>query len=264
MAIDNNDRLVRAVNLHQPLQIDKQSLANQTVGQLTSLWRATGRPAQAAIPSGPVVCTKDTLGAFPFNNPPLGDLSNIGGLQISGTLSHHFLVWDRLTHRGGLSGVTTIAQTVGLSIPPDRNAAIDGSDSQWYIEIYTDIGATAVTATVAYTDQTDTARTTTISIGGVAFNRAGRLSRIFPNPGQEIKTITSITHATTGVAGNYGITCGRRLLSQPMGQPIIGVSLDYAQVHMPRVPNDACLWAGVISTATTTGDIRGVIPLYQG
>jgi len=264
MAIDNYDKLIRALGQSQFLPIDKQSLASQTVGSLTSLWTAPGVPGSGATPTGPEICTKNLLGAFPFNNPAPGDLSYLGGLGIAGTISHFLIGYDRLIHRAGLSGVTTTAQPVGLSIPPNRNAAPDGSDVEWFIEIYSLIGTTAVTATVNYTDQTDTARATMVSIGGNSNNRQGRLTRIFPNPGETIKTITAITHATTGTAGNYGVTCGKRLLTESMGAPSIGVSLDFADVDMTQIPNDACLWLMVSSSAASSGDIRGALTIIQG
>ena len=264
MAIDNYDKLIRALGQSQLLQIDKQSISNQAASSLTSLWAAGGIPAPGAAPTDPEICTKDLLGAFPFNNPGLGDLSYLGGAWLAGTISHLLIGYDRLTHRAGLSGATTTAQSVGLSIPTGRGAAVDGSGVDWFVEIYTLIGTTVVTATVAYTDQTDTARTTTISLGGASFNRPGRLSRIFPNPGETIKTITSITHATTGTPGNYGITCGKRLFAAPMGTPNIGVNRDFAEISMPQVPNNACIWLVLNSSGANSGDMRGALTMLQG
>jgi hypothetical protein len=172
--------------------------------------------------------------------------------------------YDRLTHRAGLSGTVTIAQPVELSIPPSRNAADDGADVEWFIEIYTTIGSTAVTATVAYTDQTDTAQTTTVPLGGGAFNNRGRMALIRPNPGQTIKTITSITHASTGAIGNYGITCGKRLFAAPMGVPNIGETLDFAEISMPQVPSDACIWLVLHASGVNSGEIRGALTMLQG
>jgi hypothetical protein len=264
MAIDTYDKLIAAFQDSQSLLISKLSIINQLAGGLTSLWRATGDPAQGAIPAAAAVCTKDTLGALRFVNPSAGLESNVGGLSLAGTISHLFFVYDRLSHMGGLNGTVTTAQTVNLTIPPNRNAAVDGSDVDWFVEIYTDIGTTAVTATVAYIDQTDTARTTTISLGSTSFNRAGRMSKIMPNPGQFIKSITSITHATTGTAGNYGVTCAKQVLAEPMGQPNIGIGLDFAQAKMNKVANDACLWMALNASGATSGDIRGALTLIQG
>lgn len=264
MAINTYDKQIAALQKAQMLPISKASLANQSVGGLTSLWRATGSPAQGAIPAAAAVCNKALLGAMPFNNPGAGEESNVGGISVCGTASHFFQIYNRLSHMGGLSGVTATAQTVNLTIPPNRGAAADGSNVEWFVEIYTDIGATGVTATVAYLDQTDTARTTTVAIGAAAANRAGRLIQIFPSAGQSIKSITSITHATTGTAGNYGITCGKRILAEPMGQPNIGISLDYAQAKMGRIYDDDCLWMVLNASNATTGDIRGALTLMQG
>lgn len=265
MAIDTYDKQIAALQKARMLPISKATLANQLAGGLTSLWRATGIPAQGAIPTAAAVCNKALLGAMPYNGPTVGEESNVGGLSVAGTISHLFQIYDRLSHMGGLNGTTATAQTVNLTIPPNRGAAVDGSDVEWFLEIYTDIGTTGVTATVAYLDQTDTARTVTMTIGGASpANRASRLFQVIPNAGQSIKSITSITHATTGVAGNYGFTCAKRILAEPMGQPNIGISLDYAQAKMGRIYDNACLWMLLHSSAVTSGDIRGALTLMQG
>ncbi len=266
MAIDTYDKLIASLaTKQQRLLIAKLSVANQLAGGLTSLWRATGTPGQGAIPAAAAVCTKDTLGALaPFTNPAGGEQSNVGGLSLSGTISHFFMVYDRLSHMGGLSGIVATAQTVNLTIPANRDAAVDGSNVEWFIEIYTDIGVTGVTATVSYLDQTDTARTTTITLGGASANRASRLFKIVPNAGQSIKSITSITHATTGTAGSYGVTCAKSIAAESMGQLNIGVSLDFAQVKMSTIPNNACLWMVLHSSSTASGDLRGALSIIQG
>jgi hypothetical protein len=265
MAIDTYDKQVAALQKGQALLIAKGTLSNQAAGGMTSLWRATGIPAQAAIPGAAAVCDRNLLGAMPFTNPPAGQETNIGGLSVAGAASHLLQIYDRLSHMGGLSGIVTTAQPVNLTIPPNRFAAADGSDVEWFIEIFTDIGTTAVTATIAYTDQNNAAQTTTISLGGTSpANRANRLFQIFPNAGQTIKTITSITHVSTLTAGNYGFVCGKRILTEPMGQPNIGIGLDYAQCKMGKVPNDACLWMVLQASVSPSGEIRGTLHLMQG
>lgn len=265
MAINTYDKLIPAVLSSQSTVISKATIANQLAGGLTSLWRATGIPAQGAIPAGAAVCTKDTVGAWGFVNPPVGQESNLSGLSVCGATPHLFRVYDRLSHMGGLSGIVTTAQAVNLTIPANRNAAANGSDVRWFLEIYTDIGVTGVSGTLTYVDSTDTTRTMALAVGGASpANRASRLFDVIPTPGQIIKSITSFQHATTGTAGSYGFTCAKLLTSQSMGQPNVGLSFDFAQLAAPKIPDDACLWFVVSSSAAASGQINGSIALMQG
>jgi hypothetical protein len=265
MAIDTYDKLIAAVQHAQSATLSKASLATQLAGGLTSLWRATGNPAQGAIPAAAAVCTKSTVGGWPFINPTAGQKTNLCALSISGSISHQFRIYDRLAHMGGLNGTVATAQTVGLTIPPNRGAAVDGSNVKWFLEIYTAIGVTGVSGTLTYVDGTDVTRTVAVTIGGASpANQPSRVFDIIPNAGQTIKSITSFIHATTGTAGSYGFTCAKFLTAQAMGQPNIGVSLDFAQLAAPEVPDDACLWFVLSSSSTSSGTIAGSLALMQG
>lgn len=269
MAITTQDGIVNGLANMQNLVLSKASIANQGAGGFTSLWRATGNPAQGAIPSTAATCNKALTGAWPFTNG--GALLNyLSNLSLQGSISHQFLIYDRLSHMGGLNGTTTTAQTVGISIPSSRDAVYIDNDLEWFCEIYTDIGTTGVTATVTYVDESDASQTFTFTLGGTSpLNRA---SRLFPlNSGttslgatKKIKSLTSITHATTGTSGSYGFTCAKRLASVQMGQIYVGMSYDYASLGLPKFPDDACIWFALLSSSTSSGIIGGQLQMIQG
>ena len=269
MAIDTLDKLVAGLSSSQTLMIYKNSISTQLVGGFTSLWRATGNPGQGAIPGAAATCTKSLTGSWNFTNPSSGN-SYLAGLNIVGAASHNLIIYDRLAHMGGLNGTTTTAQTVNLSIPENRNATFSDPDLQWFCEIYTDIGATGVTATVAYVDEADQAGTFTFTLGGAS--PANQDSRLFPlnsattNLGatKKIKSITSITHVTTGTAGSYGFTVAKRLASVNMGLINLGSTYDFAGLKFPKVPNDACIWFAILASNATTGVITGDLTMVQG
>lgn len=269
MAIDTLDKVVAGLSARQMLTIYKASIATQGANGYTSLWCATGSPGQGAIPGAAATCNKSLLGGWNFNNPVSGN-SYLAGLSICGSISHQLIIYDRLQHMGGLSGTNTGAQTVGISIPASRNAVYTDTDLEWFCEIYTDIGTSAVTATVTYVDEADETQTFTFSLGGAS--PLNQNSRLFPlNSGtsklgatKKIKSIASVQHATTGTAGSYGFTVAKRLASVQMGQINVGMTYDFAGLKLPRVPDDACIWFAVLSSTTSSGIIAGDLTMIQG
>ncbi len=79
MTINTRDALINALaNQHEKLLWDKASIATQVVGTYCSLWRATGIPTQANIPTSSAVCNSALLGASPFTNQTSPAVSYIG------------------------------------------------------------------------------------------------------------------------------------------------------------------------------------------
>lgn len=273
MAIDTLDKLIAAMSgSSQLLLVNKASIATQLAGGFTSLWRATGTPAQGAIPGAAAVCNKSLLGAMGFTNGGALQTCMARAFFVSGNSSTDVQIHDRLAHMGGLSGVTATAQTVNVDVSGSsdnlavRRGASDYSDVQWWLEIYTDIGTTGVTATVTYTNAAGTSgRTTTLTIGGAS--PANQDSRIFPiigNGGEFIKSIQSITHATTGTAGSYGITATRAKVNVSLGLANSGEVCDWAYLGLPVIHDDSCLMIIVNCGTTSSGALYGNAKLVQG
>jgi hypothetical protein len=263
MAITSVDTLTSAIAGSQRLPFYRPSISTQGAGGWTSLWLSSGGyPEAGAAPTTAATCTDDMQGGQDFVNPGSGT-NYLLGVDISGSISHQFYLFDRLSHMGGLSGVTTGAQTVNLAIPGSRDATATTPGMMWFAEIYTAIGTTARSYTITYTDNADASKTVTLSLGGASpLNQASRLYQVIPNAGEVIKTIVSANTATsTGTAGNFGFTCARLLTTKNMGQIYTGMSYDYAQVGLPAVPNDACLWGAIINSSTTSGIIAGQMTL---
>lgn len=275
MTIQTRDQLIDALaNNSQTLTINKATISNQAAGGFCSLWRATGTPGQAAIPGAAALCTSALLGAMNFNNPTPPARSYIGRLfLVSGNSATDIQIHDRLAHRGGLAGNSTGVQTVGIDLNtssdniPNRRGQSDYSEVQWWLEIYTDIGTTATTCTITYTDANGTgSKTTTLSIGGASpANRAGRAFLIQPTDGIPIRSIESAQlTATTGTAGSWGITASRALGGLSLGLANSGIVADWAQTGLSRVHDDACLYPVVICGTTSSGTLYGNLKLIQG
>ncbi|WP_019500840.1 hypothetical protein [Pseudanabaena sp. PCC 6802] len=268
MTISNYDQLVAALPTAQLGLLSKTGPSTQLAGALSSLWLSAGFPAAGSAPGVWATCTDATAGGWPFANPTAPALSYLSNFNCAGSASHYLTLYDRLGHMGGLSGtVAGSAQAINGVIPANRGAAVDGSDVEWFFEIYTAIGTTAANATVAYTDQNDVARNApAIVMGGASpANQPSRLFRIIPNAGQPIKTVTNVTlSGSTGTAGNFGVTCARRILTAAMGQVNIGANLDFAGTGLPRIYDDACLWFAALLSNATSGTFTGSWNLVQG
>lgn len=132
MTITSRDQLIDALaNNSDRIIIDKASIASQTAGGFTSLWRATGQPGQGAIPTTAARCDNGLLGSMGFANQTAPAASYLAWLNAaSGNAATVLEVHDRIAHMGGLVLNSTTSQTVNLdltalSIPSDRLGSAD-------------------------------------------------------------------------------------------------------------------------------------------
>lgn len=263
MALDTINKVVSGLSSGVILPIYKATISTLAAGYFVSLWRATGFPTQGAIPSGAATCDDNLAGSW-----PLGDSSTLDFYVLraafAGATVGTWMLYDRLAHMGGLSGVTTGDQTVNVSLATaygQGRCAVDGSDVEWFAEMYTAIGTAAQVVTVTYVDQNDQNQTTTISIGGTSpLNQASRCIQILPNAGTSIKSITKINFGTTtGTAGSWGITARKKLFS--VGQLLANIAppCDFAAIGAPKIADTTCLEICVICSTTSTGVLIGDI-----
>lgn len=278
MTITTENALLNALaNNSSRVVIDKASLSSAVAGQIFSLWRATGQPAQGAIPTTSAVPTSATTGAFGFTNQTSPATSYLAWLSL--TAGHSALgieVHDRIAHMGGLVLNSTSSQTTNLpcdlnTLAPaaDRLGASNYSDVQWFLEVYSDGGATASNATinVKYDDGTD-GNLNVQAVGGTL--RAGRMIPLTPliptgSQGKFIRGINSVAlSASTGTAGNFGFTCTRQRTG--LGLPLANVTNErnWAQLGLPEVPNDSCLALVMTCGTTSTGTLRGQGKIAHG
>jgi len=219
VAITTLDGLVNGLaNNASRIVVDKASISNAVANTQYSLWRATGQPGQGAIPTTAAVCDKNLTGSmqWPNQTSPATTYLGYGGLQCANsavTLELH----DRVAHRGGLVLNVTTGQTVdldltaaGLNPAAARIGDSNFSDIMWWLEVYSDGGATASNATINVTyNDTTSGNLTVVAVGGTL--RAGRmipLNGLIPaaDSGKYIADINTVTlSVSTGTAGNSEI-----------------------------------------------------------
>lgn len=277
MAITTLDQLVNAMaNNASRIVLDKANLANQTAGRYCSLWRATGLPAQGAIPTVEAICTNATVGAIQFAQQVDPATSYIGILNAVGSNNAFTLeVHDRLAHNGGGVLNVTTAQTninvdlLTLGVPAERIGDPSYGDVQWWFEVYADGGATASNATINVTfDDGSTGNLSTLAVGGT-IRIGNRFSvdalRTTAQQARNIRGINSITlSASTGTAGNFGFTATRPRMYLPMGLANFSNKADWAQTGLSEVPNGSCLEFMVLPSTTSTGTLRGGGKIIHG
>lgn len=230
-------------------------------GRGCSLWQYDGMPAGGAVPGAAAVPTRTTQGALPFTPAGGSRDKQLIGAGISSSVAGVYLLYDRLFHIGGLSGTVTTAQTVQGTHPGTpalaRNTGGEGNIA-WY-EIYTLIGNTTANLTMSYTDQSGNASTSTINIGATNFREATR-AQIIPLAADDtgIRSVQSVQlSASTGTAGNFGITIARPIAWIPVGAAGSGGWRDYT-TGMPGIPTidpDACLALHFVPAAAAAPEI---------
>lgn len=275
MAITTRDQLINAMGNNTSRVVwDKANIANAAAGFLFSLWRATGTPAQGAIPGAAALATKALTGAIGFTNQTAPATSYYAWQTVAtGNAATSIEIHDRLAHMGGLSGTTTPgAQTVGIDLstlggglPAERRGDANYSDVQWWMEWYTDTGATASNATVNVTfDDASTGNLAVIAVGGTV--RAGRMIPLVSNvAGRFIRGVNSVTlSASTGTAGSFGVTATRPRTAVNANIANKYEQFDWALLGLPEIPNDACLQLIMLCSTTSTGTVRGQGKIVHG
>lgn len=278
MTITTRDGIIDGLgNNNNRIQWDKASLGTQVVGQYCSLWRATGVPAQGSIPGAAAYCTKALTGAIGFTNQTGPATSYLGWHDLlCATANTNLEIHDRLAHMGGLVGNITTAQTVGIDlstinaggpVPSERLGDANYSDVMWFLEWYTATGATASNATVNVTyDDNSSGNLAVIAVGGTAIAASQCRGQLQPaTNGRWIKAVNSVTlSASTGTAGSFGVTATRMRTSMSADIANKRQQFDWAALGFPQVPNDACLFGMLLSTATSTGTIKGQGKIVHG
>lgn len=279
MAISTRDQLINALgNNSSRFVLDKASVANAAAGQFHSLWRATGQPGQGAIPAAAAVCDHTLVGAMGFRQQTAPATSY--GAWANGVCSNSAVtieIHDRLMHMGGLVGNVAAAQTANLDVSANlatnnldaRKGDANYSNIQWWLEWYTDTGATAVTATVnvTYNDGT-TANLTGVSLA--ATRRASfmqPLNGLIPaaGSGKYIRGVNTVTlSATTGTAGSFGVTATRPRMTLPLSLANKMEVFDWAQLGLPEIFNSSCLFPIQLASITSTGTVRGGGKIIHG
>jgi hypothetical protein len=238
-------------------------------GRGCSLWEYDGQPGKGDVPTVGAIPTKSTQGGLSFTAPTGGRDKYSIGAAITSSTAGVYLLYDRLFHEGGLSGISTAAQTVqGSPASPALTRYTGGTGNIAFYEIYTIIGTTSRTLTMTYTNQTGTSgRTSTINIGGTGFREVTRMQRIPLAAGDSgIQSIQTVQlDVSTGTLGNFGITIAQPLAWIPVNVAGTMGWRDYT-TGLPGIPvidPDACLSLMFIPNGNTAPELFGTLATVE-
>jgi hypothetical protein len=153
-----------------------------------------------------------------------------------------------------------------MTLPEGRGVASNGVGSSWFYEIYADLGTTGTTLTAKCTKSDGASVDIAVAFSGASpANRTGRIFPILPSGDYSIKSIEQVRlTATTGTAGSDGIVGAYLITSVWGGVANIGTMWDYAQLNLPNLPSNSCLWFALIAGNATTGTIQGTFSIIDG
>lgn len=226
-------------------------------GRYSSLWRYNkNRGGSGAAPSTSAIPTNTTNGGLFQTDPAGGTQKFMTGTSSAFNVYGSLLLYDRLVHSGGLSGVTTTPQTTNLPTS-SLTRYTSGEGNFIFVEISTIIGTTATTATINYTNQAGTTGRTTpaFSIGGTGLREAERFIIVPLADGDTgVRAIENIDLvATTGTAGDIAVGIGHPIavnVCQVAGGLALQDHISGANV-LPEIMEDACLALAFYATTTT-------------
>lgn len=262
MAISTLDELIAAAR--QNSAIYKAAATAKGAGSFHSLWATAGLPGAgaAAGSAAGAACSNATTGAINVAGPGGANKLYLAGLELAGATVGTFILYDRLVHTSALSGTVTTAQTVSSAA---LTRYTTGEGVECWFEWYAATGGTGVTATVSYTNEAGTAGRS----GSVAVIATPVIGQLIPMTLQArdkgVRSVESVTlSATTGTAGNFGITLIKRLATVPIATANVGQILDFGSTGLPEIVSGACLAFAVLASTTSTGILGGLIKTAEG
>jgi hypothetical protein len=232
-------------------------------GRMASLWRYDGMPGGGAIPTTGAIPTRTTQGALPYTAAGGGREKFALTVGLASSVAGVFTLYDRLFHIGGLSGTVTTAQTVQGSTPtPALTRNTGGVGNVVFVEIYTQIGNTAQTITMNYTNQAGTTGriSTAVAIGG-SNNREATRVIMLPLQGSDtgVRAVESVTlSGSTAIAGEFGVIIARPFPILAVATAGMAVIRDWTTgLPMPPDVNDMCLSLLFFPASAAAPDIYG-------
>lgn len=241
--------------------------AATVAGRYSSLWQYNGNPAHGAAPGAVAIPDNTTNGGLKQTDPGGGRQKWLLGATATSSAAGTLIIYDRLLHISGLNGTTLTAQTVGGTLT--RYTGAESVGNQIWIEVYTQIGASSTTITANYTDQAGVAGKTTqaVAIGNTGLREVQRIIPLTLASGDTgVRSVSSVTlAATTGTAGDFGVTIARPLAMIPIGVVGTGTVRDFISglPSIIEIKTDACLALAWLANGTAAPQIMGSIHMIE-
>lgn len=261
MAIASVDDVVAGLaSSAKSIPFVKTLTAPKAAGAFQSSWLAAGNPgAGSAAPAytagSGYTCSKDTAGAMPITNGAvqLWMARLVASCSQPGTI----ILADRLW---SCSGMGFAAGTYAVTTPGNLPARItdNGVGCELWIEQFVAAGAASGTLTANYLNANTGAAKSAAIAAVVSAPVVGQMQMVPLAAGDSgIRQLTSLVNSATWTSGSFGATILKRLMEIPISVANIGQPYDWAQLGLPKIPNDACLFAFFLANGTTAPVIIG-------
>jgi hypothetical protein len=268
MALTDFDEYVEKLKENRVADFQLSTTIARTL-RLNASWQSFN-PAPAT-PTTSVALNKDSAQSMgPIPAISSGRLTFLGGRFNTSTFgAGGMLLVDLLNVSGGLNATLTTAQTTNLPTAA-LTRYTSGEGVMAGIVIYTQVGNTATTVTISYTNSAGVSgRTSTATTIGAGFYR--EVGLLIPIPLQAgdtgVESIESVTvTATTGTAGNFGVCLFKPLAmisleSATGAMPLDSVSTGCIIGSLAEIDPNACLAISVFSAVSTS--LTGAIILSE-
>lgn len=246
-----------------------------TAGYEHSLLPYAGTPCEGVAASTAAVPDNTLLGSLQQVDPSGGRQKWLTAIEAvakyneaTSSCTGVMYLFDRLLHKGGLSGTNTGAQTIQSSGSPALTRYTNGLGNEIWLEINTQIGATPTTITAAYTDENNNSYTTqAVTFGGTNFREKTRIIRLPLAAGDRgVKTLASVTVlATTGTAGDFTAMVVHPLTELDLLN--IGVkamrSFRFGQPSEIEIVTDACLCLSFLARSAQVPALWGALHMME-
>jgi len=254
-----------------PRQIQQVLPTMEGAATWHSMWKIAGPPKAAAGANPPAytvgsgyIPTRATAGAVGQANPT--NSLFLAFLRARAAVVGTLILFDRVWACSGFATNTTSTQTV--TTPGTLTAGRDplsGLDVWPWIEIYTAPGATGATWTLTGTDSTGTTGRTWTYAHPANAETVGQTAPMLRGTaigGCQVATSLACS-VSSGTAGDVGVTLRRELGSVSVTNAYMDAVVDFAQVGLPEIFDDACLETVWLASATTTVTVFGRLGLSE-
>ncbi len=266
MSIATVDDIAAALSVGQRRSFGKLGLAVAAAGNISTQFFSNGSYGAASQPplntagSG-YTCSSATLGALPLTNGVTQ--LYLAQLAICNFAHGMTYLYDRLW--AASFAAPTVGGTVAITTPGALPARITdgGVGVEAWLENYTTGGASSGTLVLNYLDETGAAKSGPAFTPASAPN-ASRAQLIPLAAGSKgISQVVSLTNSATMTSGTYVIALKKRIAEYQVLVAAAGVPMAWAELGLPKVPNDACIEFMTFSQATNLPNILGTLTLID-
>jgi hypothetical protein len=269
MAITTMDQLVAAlVGSRQDLNYSFQAGTNG-INQSANLNRlGTGNcwGVPTTPTSTPVIPTDATPGYPSLTDPASGQSLYLARWNVQSSQSGWNMIFDRVFHVGGFSGILTTAQSISALSLPSARCPSNGEGLEIWLESYTATGASAANVTASYTNSSGTSGRTTVATAMITSFPVARMLRLPLQEGDTgVQSVQSLTlSASTGTAGNFGLTLLKRKATLNFIVGPSGAAVDFVPLGLRAIESNSCLQFVQISPTSGTGLPLGYLSIIAG